>query len=179
MRLSEAIRIGAGLGPQAFGTLNRTKRKYWLFGPAVNEYCALGAAFQVGGAREIERTITESSNFMPFRGNAKALKVGSKTTYLDHPWTRVTWLVANCPACDRKDETLFRLIPHLNDDHRFTREAIADFIEPIEIAHEQQQEASFREWAEADESSPEPDADQFLSDLKASIAQPLPVEERL
>jgi hypothetical protein len=40
-----------------------------------------------------------------------------------------------CPDCTKADY-VFRVIAHLNDDHRWTRERIADFVETIERHHE-------------------------------------------
>ena len=42
MKLSEAIKAGSKIGPQAFGTLTRKRRRWLLFGPVVKEVCALG-----------------------------------------------------------------------------------------------------------------------------------------
>lgn len=46
-------------------------------------------------------------------------------------------IAATCPASEwcRVHRDVFETIVHLNDDHHWTREAIADWIEAIEIKH--------------------------------------------
>lgn len=92
LRLSEAIRLGAMLKPQAFGT--------WFDGEGT---CALGAAIDALG-------ITESNVLLL----AQTI-VGR----------------ARCPVCGC-DGAQFHLVPHLNDDHHWTRERIADWVEQQE-----------------------------------------------
>lgn len=43
-------------------------------------------------------------------------------------WTAVDRRIVTCPACTIKD-FVRALVTHLNDSHRWTREAIADFVE--------------------------------------------------
>jgi len=43
--------------------------------------------------------------------------------------------VTNCPMCSGF-APFHRIIAHLNDDHRLTREAIADWVASIEVADE-------------------------------------------
>ena len=137
MRMSEAIRLGAMLGPQARGTLTRQHRKYGFFGPVVTEYCALGAAFAAVGAPTVEGTYSESGpHSAGFRGNAIKHKAGDKYHYVDHPWVELTWQQHSCPACPSGTMEVYRLIPHLNDTHRWTREQIAYWLEAIELAHQ-------------------------------------------
>lgn len=42
-----------------------------------------------------------------------------------------------CPACEFGATDMQGIIFHLNDEHKWTREAIADFVEQIERAAEQ------------------------------------------
>ncbi len=138
MRMSEAIRLGSMLGPQSRGHLQRTHRKYFfgLIGPLVTEYCALGAAFKASGARTIE-AVAERDN-PGFRGGA--IRKGEKVAIVDHEWGALSLTVASCPACALEPPPeatppsmpLYRLIPHLNDDHRWSRGRIADFVELVE-----------------------------------------------
>jgi hypothetical protein len=105
MRLSEAIRLGASLAPQAFGAL----------ADARGRTCAIGAALHAIGVIN-DRRFGWTSAMLRF----PVLRLMEEREY------------ARCPACRvvQKDRGL---IAHLNDDHRWTREAIADFIETIEL----------------------------------------------
>lgn len=113
MRLSEAIRLGAMLKPQAFGD----------YTDGIGS-CAWGAANEAMGRP------------------------------VDHEEVDDAWLVmlhppvAHCPACgivalstpidDAEGQgAIAFLVEHLNDDHRWTREAIADWVETIEQQQEQ------------------------------------------
>jgi hypothetical protein len=99
MRLSEAIRLGAMLHPQAFQSL----RVIDMDTGAVVRTCALGAAEQAG--YNIERESAEES-------------------------------LQRCPACPPVPFfwSVNMVIAHLNDDHRWTRERIADWVETLEPA---------------------------------------------
>jgi hypothetical protein len=48
----------------------------------------------------------------------------------------IQWCVAKtpvrCPRCGREEEKPFHIIIHLNDHHRWSREAIADWVEVLE-----------------------------------------------
>lgn len=140
MRLSEAIRLGAMLGPQAHGDLQRPRRKYLLFGPLVStSYCALGAAFAAVGATNRQGKRTEAGVVEGFRGVTK-YKAGETYTYVDTPdaWTRLLWRQHDCPQCGSKQKKpVMSLIPHLNDDHKWTRESIASWVESIEQQREE------------------------------------------
>jgi hypothetical protein len=78
-------------------------------GPMATVTCALGAAYE---AAEVAHCWIALSRRFPIL-------------------MRIEWLV--CPACDERVETP---IPHLNDDHRWTREQIADWVATIEAQHE-------------------------------------------
>jgi hypothetical protein len=128
MKLSEAIRLGAMMRPQAFGALQRTRRKYWVFGEPVRQSCALGAAIEaIGGCgARVEFANTDQETL---RGNVKA---GEQITILEAPpeWTELSAKTL-CPVCAEPD-SVRRLITHLNDTHRWSREAIADWVATIE-----------------------------------------------
>lgn len=67
--------------------------------------------------------------------------IGMKTCALGAAQAAGYWLDdicitrLQCPACATV-EWLDNLIPHLNDDHRWTREAIADWVETLELRKE-------------------------------------------
>ncbi len=95
MRLSEAIRLGAMLHPQHFGSA----RLYDVDADmAIIGTCAIGAAEEAGYSFWVPDETLNAN--------------------------------ARCPQCDCwSRDTTRALIPHLNDDHRWTREAIADWVE--------------------------------------------------
>src|SRR4051812_277136 len=104
MRLSEAIRLGSMLGPQAFNKASVTRRQYFgLVGPKVTAYCAVGAAIVAAG-------------------------------YFQREWAEVSRIIAACPGCGKIGNGVYGTIMHLNDRHRWTRERIADFVEAHEDA---------------------------------------------
>ncbi len=99
MKLSEAIRLGAMLKPQAFSGAQWPEKS-----------CALQAACDALGM--------DGTDVMPFLAK--------------YPWAhrKVT-----CPACNVMDKprAIHCVIAfHLNDDHRWTREQIADWVATIE-----------------------------------------------
>ncbi len=137
MRLSEAIRIGAMNKPQAFGDTEgeAVGRRFTaqLFGSRLDveekvpATCALGAAFEAVQAPRMTEVSTGGG--LPFRGESSGEGVLVTTIY--SPWSSFLTYHAECPNCGRT-EPLARLIPHLNDDHKMTREAIAKFVEAVE-----------------------------------------------
>jgi hypothetical protein len=111
VKLSEAIRLGSMLKPQAFET--------FFDGTGT---CALGAA-------------CEAMGLVPDRWTLDALRAANDLLDL----VTVTLLRGvPCPACP-VDTKGTNLIPHLNDEHRWTREQIADFVETIEVAQERKE----------------------------------------
>lgn len=106
MKLSEAIRIGAAMAPQHFGNfINKD-----------GATCALGAALQaIGRSGHVY-----SELWHPNGSFTKTLNETDK---------------ALCPVCHKKrleDNNWHSVISHLNDTHRWSREAIADWVESIE-----------------------------------------------
>jgi hypothetical protein len=97
MKLSEAIRLGAMMMPQAFRTLLSD-----------DGACALGAALLAVGARP-EEAVRSALNRWPWASTVSA----------------------DCPRCGRS-RTVFRVVTHLNDRHRWTREQIAEWVAGIE-----------------------------------------------
>ena len=127
MKLSEAILLGSTLRPQARGCLYGMKRLWGLFASSVPTSCALGAAYEAEGIRPTTMHVRQG---LPFRGNQH----GSGQAEIYAPptdWLPVFYLEVSCPQCERTD-MLYRMIPHLNDDHRWTRVEIADFVDTIE-----------------------------------------------
>lgn len=118
MKLSEAIRLGAMLRPlQAFDV---------LFNPETGATCAMGAAGEAVGVLDTSRR-----NAWKTDAKSKAPK----------EWR---WVVkpASCPLCGdvfdmpvmfpRYKRDTQAVIVHLNNDHRWTRERIADWVQGIE-----------------------------------------------
>lgn len=97
MRLSEAIRLGAMMGPQSFGD---------TFGQD-DSSCAMGAALLAVGC---PRTVTYGDIVMHF---------AVATAYAFHPESGIYQLVIST-------------IRQLNDQSRWTREQIADWVATIE-----------------------------------------------
>lgn len=104
MKLSDAIRLGALLHPQCFGSMTR-----WRYGgelpSAVGDdevigTCALGAA-EAAGYGDVF-----------YSGDADMA----------------------CPECPQWTNGLAQVIAHLNDWHRWSREAIADWVATVEPA---------------------------------------------
>jgi hypothetical protein len=104
MMLHEAIRLGAMLKPQAFGT------QYDGRGT-----CANGAALDACGVLE------------------DALRARTSVGFL-FPITEQK--TSRCPQCGLRSDSCAKtfggLIAHLNDDHRWTREEIADWVQSVE-----------------------------------------------
>lgn len=102
MRLSEAIRLGAMLHPQEFGAYKSDTGT-----------CALGAAIEAAIGRV---RISPSPYFLLLER---------------WPWINGELLVV-CPAMCQIDMLVGSMIIHLNDDHRWPREQIADWVATIE-----------------------------------------------
>lgn len=103
MRLSEAIRLGAMLRPQAFGRLR-----------VDGGSCALGAAYEAAGI----------------------LRADGETVALHALMVTFPLMDQDCgcpvPHCYLQKDELGEIVAHLNDEHRWTRNAIADFVASCE-----------------------------------------------
>lgn len=108
MKLSDAIRLGSMIRPQGFD-------KYW---PDGKTSCALGAAFEAGG----------------LRGHIEKAYNGDVTGLLPPIWATFLEAGQQCPLCSWGNQTIptLSVITHLNDDHKWTRERIADWVATIE-----------------------------------------------
>lgn len=112
MRLSQAIRLGALLRPQAFGAYVTMDGKT----------CAMGAGLEAEGVLKVPYEVAEL-----------------KTDYDDdivHYWP---WVAPEgkelfrCPLCAALNPCVgMGVILHLNDRHRWSREQIADWVEGVE-----------------------------------------------
>ncbi len=110
MRLSEAIRLGAMLRPHGS---NSDSMRWWV---DHRPTCALGAALHAQGIAAISGD-----------GYSEIKKA--------HSW--IDTESALCPSCPQYIQSPMRVIYHLNDIHKWTRERIADWvatIEPQEVA---------------------------------------------
>lgn len=110
MNLSEAIRVGSKLREQAFGTLFQNK------GPG--KTCALGAAAECVG---ILGKCLDAGMLQPLYLRFDVLRAEPGSTF------------APC-SCERTavgDELVIQ-IAHMNDHHKWSREAIAEWVETIE-----------------------------------------------
>lgn len=101
MSLAEAIRLGALLKPQAFhGPVDLVSKE--------TVTCALAAAAEAIGLARFNR-----------RADLWLTWFGS-----------MEWQRSHCPACrSYNDIAVTSLVIHLNDDHRWTRERIADWVD--------------------------------------------------
>lgn len=106
MRLSEAIRLGAMLKPQAFEGPSAVPLKYQT------RTCALAAAADALGLRELNIW------FRPW----------------PWPWVNDEHRQRVCPVCTTDQLHPAGVIAHLNDHHHWAREVIADFVATIEPA---------------------------------------------
>jgi hypothetical protein len=118
MKLSEAIRLGATMSRQAFnGRVDDGNR------------CALAAASEACG--------------IPFREYVESCGTHRGVDYpaVGNTFGEICFIEAECPECGLKrlfsGWPFLAIIYHLNDEHRWTREQIADFVElhePLPIA---------------------------------------------
>jgi hypothetical protein len=109
MQLHEAIRLGAMMKPQGFiGDVDRGDPSERIKG---DRTCALEAALDAIGD-------TFGSYSRPW------------------PWLNDRANSPACPVCGQVSIVAFITIMHLNDTHKWTREAIADWVEQIERAQE-------------------------------------------
>jgi hypothetical protein len=134
MKLSEAIRLGSMIGPQAYGARRKTVKRGFLglFGPKVEAFCAMGAAYAAVGASTVTRPARPGELAGAERGGISRYQGGELVTFITCPWYTFLERITPCPACSRDEMELDRLIAHLNDKHKWTRERIADFVETLE-----------------------------------------------
>lgn len=120
MKLSEAIRLRGMMDRQVFG--------HYI--DEAGGSCALGgAALAIGFERK------------------QLFDYGFEACLCVLMGTPKKWLALKWRECPEKCgapvpyECLFTTIAHLNDDHRWSREQIADWVSTIEQEHERQQPA--------------------------------------
>jgi hypothetical protein len=137
MRLSEAIRLGAMLKPQAFGMEEGTVPGPRTPGDVLGlraqiGTCAMGAAVDAGWRYQTERIERLVNGSVMFWSTAT-------------PMTPITLWSASCPCQNRRQceqpKSVIHVVTHLNDHHEWTRERIADWVETIEAQHEAQTSA--------------------------------------
>jgi hypothetical protein len=111
LKLSDAIKLGAMMKPQGFGRIYDGENT-----------CAFGAAYDAIGI--LERLCDEFK-----RGVHPLLsEEGQIRKYYEFTGWRVSRVL--CPQCGVSQP--FFAITHLNDDHRWSREAIAGWVESLE-----------------------------------------------
>jgi hypothetical protein len=117
VRLSEAIRLGAMIRPQAVFLYFRDGNS-----------CALGAALEATGI---------AYDDVEFANDDLRMR-----------WLWVFTTQAACPVC-QVGARVRQVIPHLNNEHRWTREQIADWVESVEPLASPDSAPAVREAAEA------------------------------
>ena len=117
MKLSEAIRLGSMSSPQAFHAFQSGEAR-----------CAMGAALDAIGSVPVRVAGPLPGAFLRDTGTPSMV-------YAYYPipltWELLLAQSAVCPHCS-KPAMLGRVIVHLNDDERWTRERIADWVETQE-----------------------------------------------
>ena len=120
MRLSEAIRLGAMMTPQARGVVEDTD----------GSRCSLGSAWLAAGLQIHEGHLSGGGlGTRPYSGGSHQYVV------VPEGWFKLMELYVPCPECTAVlagTRTISEQIPHLNDFHRWSRERIADWVELIE-----------------------------------------------
>lgn len=109
MKLSDAIRLGALLHPQCFGMLWEQNLNLQL-----RATCALGAAYHAAGiVRHGCVDVRDAEATFPIMARE-----------------------VECPGGCGRVENCGDTVAHLNDDHRWSREQIADWVATIEAREE-------------------------------------------
>jgi hypothetical protein len=116
MKLSEAIKLGALMRGRGTGVDS--------FYGYNNVTCAMGAALDALGVTMQER------------------KENKRSTYERWPWISQR---QTCPDCGKRAEVVYIIATHLNDDHGWTRERIADWVATVEPAEVPQPGAAVAE----------------------------------
>lgn len=126
MRLSEAIRLGATMKPQAFEQIITADR---------SATCVWGAAIDAIGFPERDAEPNEVSS----NGRGKT-QYGGRVVALPPEWQKFTLRRYTCDECGVPCSSGVVYLAHLNDVHLWTRERIADFVELCETLPETPQE---------------------------------------
>lgn len=136
MKLSEAIRLGSMVGPQAYGSLRERRRTGFLglFGPYEEATCAIGAAYQAGGITPTKLAVP-GGPYVTERG--RTVKNVTTSLILPNQWYDTLYSEQWCPVCARNAQCR-AVIAHLNDDHRWTREQISAWVASVEVQPEPQ-----------------------------------------
>lgn len=107
MKLSDCMREGAKRSGQAFGALQTVDGRT----------CAMGAAMLGGG-------MIINEQFGPWVPAIYEL-------WSQFPWLRT--VLADCPECGPGwRETVYGIAIHVNDNHHWTRERIADWLDTVD-----------------------------------------------
>lgn len=117
MRLSEAIRLGSMLKPQAFGPPGAMLQ-------SVSKTCALAAAAEAIGLEHLNVYSPQWQALFKPTTDTFACPVGELVC---HGWPGQPATLANLWP-------VVSVVAHLNDHHHWTREQIADWVETIEAA---------------------------------------------
>ena len=118
MKLSEAIREGSKLSKQAFGNLLRADGS--------GDRCALGAAYHAAG---INMILTNGARFLT--GEVYIPQDASSPFQIFPIFFKSVDLPCDCHS-NNSGYNVFGAVPHLNDYHRWSREAIAEWVETVE-----------------------------------------------
>lgn len=114
MTLSEAIRAGAQIRPQAFGS-------YFTGTTRANACsCAIGAAYE---ASFTDSPLANECVDKDFDALAKLYPLLNSDELLFCP---------ECAGAEVRRENLCNMLIHLNDDHKWPRERIAEYVERFE-----------------------------------------------
>lgn len=127
MKLSEAIRLGATIRPQTHGCFHT---------PGGRRSCALGAAKEAMGL--VPHPLKTAKQCRQRDGSLVIYPIGSMVFDWPVEWRATFVTVAYCPVpgCTCLG-TVKSIIAHLNDDHRWTRERIADVVASVEVSQAQ------------------------------------------
>lgn len=151
--LSEAIRLGAAITKPGKGRLMSSDER---------EACALGGAviavpglFREATEEELEWVRTNPEFYHPERG--VGLHAGRVLVPATAELVTLVVMVCRCPArrvdggdhCSHVDQ-LYRMVPHLNDDHGWTKDQIADWVERKEKELERRKNNTPAEVVQAD-----------------------------
>lgn len=130
MKLSEAIRLGSMIHPQGFGAYAKEHNTEFLGHVVTTEIhtCAYGAGLIASGEEVAALLSNDTDALSP----------------VPEEWVLFVESVVFCPEphCVHRgdgDQMIFHLngdqmIFHLNDEHRWSRERIADWVEQMETA---------------------------------------------